>query len=59
MPLNLFVYNSSYAQSVIKIFLYFNFDQQSEFTFYKLMLWLLQYHDEKSSSGESSESGQF
>jgi hypothetical protein len=33
---------------------YFNFNQQSEFTFYKLMLWLLQCHDEKSSSGESS-----
>jgi hypothetical protein len=29
-------------------------NQQSEFTFYKLMLWLLQCHDEKSSSGESS-----
>jgi hypothetical protein len=35
-------------------FFYFNFNQQSEFTFYKLMLWLLQCLDEKSSSGESS-----
>jgi hypothetical protein len=29
-------------------FFNFNFNQQSEFTFYKLMLWLLQCHDEKS-----------
>jgi hypothetical protein len=31
----------------------YNFNQQSEFTFYKLMLWLLQCLDGESSSGES------
>jgi hypothetical protein len=36
------------------LFFYFcNLNQQSEFTFYKLMLWLLQSLDGESSSGES------
>jgi hypothetical protein len=34
------------------IFFYLN--QQSECTFYKLMIWLFPWHDEESSSGESS-----
>jgi hypothetical protein len=34
-------------------FLIYNLNQQSEFTFYKLMLWLLQCLDGESSSGES------
>jgi hypothetical protein len=36
-------------------FLFYNLNQQSEFTFYKLMLWLLQYLDEESFSGTSDQ----
>jgi hypothetical protein len=35
------------------LFFIYNLNQQSEFTFYKLMLWLLQCLDGESSSGES------
>jgi hypothetical protein len=35
-------------------FFIYNLNQQSDFTFYKLMLWLLQCLDGESSSGESS-----
>jgi hypothetical protein len=35
------------------IFFIYNLNHQSEFTFYKLMLWLLQCLDGESSSGES------
>jgi hypothetical protein len=38
-----------------KFFFIYNLNQQSEFTFYKLMLWLLQCLDGESSSGESPE----
>jgi hypothetical protein len=41
------------SDAIIKFFFIYNLNQQSEFTFYKLMLCLLQCHDEKSSSGES------
>jgi hypothetical protein len=37
----------------IYFFFAYNLNQQSEFTFYKLMLWLLQCIDGESSSGES------
>jgi hypothetical protein len=36
-----------------KIFFIYNLNQQSEFTFYELMLCLLQCLDRESSSGES------
>jgi hypothetical protein len=35
------------------VFFIYNLNQQSEFTFYKIMLWLLQCLHEESSSGES------
>jgi hypothetical protein len=35
-----------------KVFFIYNLNQQSEFTFYKLMLWFLQCLDGESSSGE-------
>jgi hypothetical protein len=37
----------------IYVFFIYNLNQQSKFTFYKLMLWLLQCLDGESSSGES------
>jgi hypothetical protein len=37
----------------VKFFFIYNLNQQSEFTFYKLMLCLLQCLDGESSSGES------
>jgi hypothetical protein len=44
---------SSYQISYTYIFYFYNLNQQSEFTFYKLMLWLLQCLNGESSSGES------
>jgi hypothetical protein len=43
---------SDLSETVIVFFIY-NLNQQSEFSFYKLMLWLLQCLDGESSSGES------
>jgi hypothetical protein len=41
------------SQNMLFYFIFYNLNQQSEFTFYKLMLWLLQRLDGESSSGES------
>jgi hypothetical protein len=43
----------TFLQSELKIFFIYNLNQQSEFTFYKLMFLLLQCLDGESSSGES------
>jgi hypothetical protein len=49
--------DKSAVTNCVSIFLFYfiyNLNQQSEFTFYKLMLWLLQCLDGESSSGEST-----
>jgi hypothetical protein len=47
------IVGSNSSRGMVYIFFIYNLNHQSEFTFYKLMLWLLQSLDGESSSGES------